>query len=37
MKPEQIEIARLKREVSKLKADRDLMGWTAASPATGML
>jgi transposase len=30
MKPEQLEIARLKREVIKLKAERDILKKTAA-------
>jgi transposase-like protein len=31
MKPEQLEIARLKREVAKLKAERDILKKAAAS------
>jgi transposase len=30
MKPEQLEIARLKREVAKLKAERDILKKAAA-------
>jgi transposase-like protein len=35
MKPEQLEIARLKREVTKLKAERDILKKAAAYFAEG--
>jgi transposase len=37
MKPEQLEIARLKREVIKLKAERDILKKAAAYFAKGSL
>jgi transposase-like protein len=36
MKPEQLEIARLKREVAKLKAERDILKKAAEREARGM-
>jgi transposase-like protein len=37
MKPEQLEIARLKREVAKLKAERDILKKAAEREARGMV
>jgi transposase len=37
MKPEQLEIARLKRQVTKLKAERDILKKAAAYLAKGSM